>query len=65
MHGHVSKRVKMQRKPTGGTNKHGKHIIARSGKEKGTHGMAQHPEMHPKWLHLNEASWALGVTTQP
>ena len=32
MHGHVSKCVKMQRKPTGGTNKHGKHIIARSGK---------------------------------
>ena len=32
MHGHVSKRVKMHRKLTGGTNKHGKHIIARSGK---------------------------------
>ena len=28
MHGHVSKRTKMHRKPTGGTNKHGKHIIA-------------------------------------
>ena len=27
MHGHVSKRVKMHRKPTGGANKHGKHII--------------------------------------
>ena len=32
MHEHVSKSVKMHRKPTGGTNKHGKHIIARSGK---------------------------------
>ena len=30
MHEHVSKRVKMHKKPTGGTNKHGKHIIARS-----------------------------------
>ena len=29
MHGHVSKRVKMHRKPTGGTNKQGEHIIAR------------------------------------
>ena len=32
MHEHVSQHVKMYRKPTGGTNKHGKHIIARSGK---------------------------------
>ena len=32
MHGHVSKRVKMLRKLTGGTNEHGKHIIARSEK---------------------------------
>ena len=32
MHGHVSKRVKMHRKPTGGTSKHDKHIIAQSGK---------------------------------
>ena len=32
MHEHVSKHVKMHRKPMGGTNKHGKHIIARSGK---------------------------------
>ena len=34
MHGHVSKNVKMHRKPTGGTNKHGKHIIARNKKRK-------------------------------
>ena len=34
MHVYVSKRVKMQRKPTSGTNKHGKHIIAQSGKGK-------------------------------
>ena len=34
MHGHVSKCVKMHRKPMGGINKHGKHIIARSGKGK-------------------------------
>ena len=32
MHGHISKRVKMHRKPTGGTNKYGKHIITLSGK---------------------------------
>ena len=32
MHGHVSKRVKMQRKPTGVTNKYSKHIIAQSRK---------------------------------
>jgi len=33
MHEHVNKRVKMQKKPTGGTSKHDKHIIAWSGKE--------------------------------
>ena len=33
MHRHVSKRVNMHRKPTGGTNKHGKHSIAWSGKK--------------------------------
>ena len=32
MHGHVSKHVKMQVKPTGGTSRHGKHIIAQSRK---------------------------------
>ena len=32
MHGHISKRVKMHRKPTGGTCKHAKHIIAQSGR---------------------------------
>ena len=32
MHEHVNKCVKMHRKPMSGTNKHGKHIIARSGK---------------------------------
>ena len=32
-HGHVSKHVKMHRKPTNGTNKYGKHIIAWSEKE--------------------------------
>ena len=32
MHGHVSKHVKINRKSTGGTNKHGKHIIARNRK---------------------------------
>ena len=34
MHGHVSKRVQMHRKPTGGANKHGKHSITRSRKGK-------------------------------
>ena len=32
MHGHVSKCVKIHIKPMGGTNKHGMHIMARSGK---------------------------------
>ena len=32
MHGHVIKCVEMHIKPTGGTNKHGKHNIARSRK---------------------------------
>ena len=39
MHEHVSKRVKMHRKPKGGTNKHGKHNIARREKGKGMHGV--------------------------
>ena len=64
MHEHVSKCVKMHRKATGGTNKHGKHSIARSGKGKGTHEATRHPEMHLKWLHPNEASWVSNVTTQ-
>ena len=33
MHEHVNNHVKKHRKPTGGTNMHGKHSIARSGKE--------------------------------
>jgi len=32
MHGHVSKRVKMHRKPTSDANKYGMHIIAWSEK---------------------------------
>ena len=64
MHEHVCKRVKMHRKPMGGTNKHGKHSIVRSEKGKGTHGVTRHSEMPPKWLHLNKASWASDVTTQ-
>ena len=35
MHRHVSKRVKMHIKPTDDTNKHDKHIIARSEKGEG------------------------------
>ena len=42
MNKHVNKRVKMRRKPTGGTNKHGKYIITRSGKGKGAHGATRH-----------------------
>ena len=38
-------------------NRHGK-------QGKGTHGATQHPETHPKRLHLNEVSWALSVTKQ-
>ena len=55
MHGHVSKRVKMHRKPTSGINKHGKHKILqrkkkKKKKRKGTRGATQLPEMPPKWL---------------
>ena len=64
MHEHVSKHVKMHRKLTGGTNKHGKHSIAWSGKVKGTYGATWHPEMPPKWLHLNKASRESDVITQ-
>ena len=64
MHEHVSKRVKMHRKPKGGTNKHGKHNIARREKGKGMHGVTQHPKMPPNWLHPNKTSWASDVTTQ-
>ena len=64
MHGHVNKRVKMYRKPTSGTNRHGKHSSARSEKGKGTHGATLHLEMLPKWLHPNKASWPSDVTKQ-
>ena len=64
MHEHVSKHLKMHRKPTGGTNKHDKHIIARSGKGKGMHEATWHPETHPKWLHSNKAFCASNVTKQ-
>ena len=55
MHGHVSKCVKMHRKPMGGANKRGKHSITWSGEGKGMHGATWHPKMPPKWLHLNNA----------
>ena len=64
MQGHVSKRVKMHIKPTGGTNKHGKHIIIQSRKGEGMHKAIGIMAMHPKWLHPNKASWASNVTTQ-
>ena len=65
MHGHVSKRVKMHKKPTGGTNKHSKHNIAWSRKRKDTHKATRNLEIPPKWLHPNKASWVSDVTTQP
>ena len=55
MHGHVSKHVKMHIKPMGGTNKHGKHIITRSGKGEGMRNATGITVMHPKWLHPNKA----------
>ena len=64
MHGHVSKLVKMHRKPTGGTNKHGKHSIARRGKGKGMYEATWHLEILPKWSHPNKASWVSNVTKQ-
>ena len=62
---HVSKCVKMHRKLTGGANKHGKHIITWSRRGRGMHEATSIIEMPPKWLHLEKASWALDVTTQP
>ena len=64
MHEHVSKRVKMHRKPTDGINKHDKHSIERKGQGKGVHEATWYPKTPPKWLHSNKASWALGVTIQ-
>ena len=64
MYEHVSEHVKMHRKPTGGTIKHGKHSIAWSKKGKGMHGATRHPDMLPKWLHPNKALWVLDVTKQ-
>ena len=61
MHEHVNKRVKMHIKPTSGTNKY---INARSEKGKGMQGATLYPEMPPKWLHPNKASWVSGVTKQ-
>ena len=64
MHGYVRKHVKMHIKPTSGTNKHGKHIIARRRKGgKGMHEATYIMVMHPKWLHLNRALWVSDVTT--
>ena len=61
----LSKQVKMHRKPKGGVNKHGKNIIARSGKGKGMHEATSIMAMHPKWLHPDKALWVSVVTTQP
>ena len=65
MHGHVSKRVKMHIKSTGGTNKHGKHIITRNGKGKGAHEVTRHLKMPPRCLNPNMASKASDATTYP
>ena len=65
MHRHVSKHVKMHRKPMSGTNKYGKHIITRNGRGEGMHEATSIMAMHPKSLHPNKASWASDVTTQP
>ena len=68
MHEHVSKRVKMHIKPTGGTNKHSKHVITHRGKGKGTHGATRHPKTPPKWLHPKQGLMDVGcnhTTTNP
>ena len=64
MHEHVSKHVKMHRKPTSVANKHGKHIITQSRKGRGMYKANSITEMPPKWLHPNKASWVLDVTIQ-
>ena len=65
MHEHASKRVKMYRKPTGGANKHGKHIITWNKKGRGMHEATGITKMPSKQLHPNKASWASNITTQP
>ena len=67
MDGHLSKHVKMHKKPTSGTNKHGKHRIVQSKKKKkkgkGMHEATGIMAMHLEWLHPNKATWASDVTT--
>ena len=65
MHEHVSKRVKIHRKPMGSANKHGKYIITWSGEGRGMHEATSITEMTPKLLHPDKATWVSDVTTQP
>ena len=65
MHEHVSKRVRMHRKPTSGTNKHVSISLHEAAKENDMHKAIGIIVMHPKWLHPNKALWASGVITQP
>ena len=60
MHGHVNKCVKMHTKPTGGTNKHGMHIIARSGKGNGMHEAASIMAMHPQMVTSKQGLMGIG-----
>ena len=65
MHEHVSKCVKMQIKPTGGTTNMASKASHGVENGEGMHETTGITKMHPKWLHPNKTSWASDVTTQP
>ena len=65
MHEHISKRVKMQTKPTGAQTSMVSISLHGAEKGKGMHEATDIMAMHPKWLHPNKASWVSDVTTTP
>ena len=60
MHGNVSKRVKTHIKPTGGTDKHGKHIITQSEKGEGMQDATDIIAMHPKMVTTKQGLMGVG-----
>ena len=66
MHGYISKCVKMHRKPTGGTNKHGKHIIVWSRKKRERHTRTNPaPGDTSQMVTPKQGHWASDVTINP
>ena len=64
MHGHVSKHVKMQIKPTGAQKRMASISSQGAEKGKGMHEATSITEMPPKLLHPDKATWVSDVTTQ-